>query len=67
MHFFHFLFRQLEIMNARNLRPMDSNGSCDSYVRANFVPEDKFASINKPKTNTQSKTIFPLYDEKFSM
>lgn len=58
---------QLEIMNARNLRPMDSNGTSDSYVRVNFIPEEKFTSVNKPKTNVQKSTLFPLYDEKFSM
>ncbi|XP_062536570.1 protein unc-13 homolog 4B isoform X3 [Armigeres subalbatus] len=56
---------ELEIMNARNLRPMDSNGTCDSFVRVHFIPEERFVGVTKPRTNTQSKTLFPLYDEKF--
>lgn len=54
-------------MNARELVPMDSNGSCDPFVRIHFIPEERFASVNKPKTSSQSKTLFPLFDEKFSM
>uniref|UniRef100_A0A336MP88 CSON004614 protein n=1 Tax=Culicoides sonorensis TaxID=179676 RepID=A0A336MP88_CULSO len=58
---------ELEIMNARNLRPMDSSGTSDSYVRVNFIPEEKFTTVTKPKTNVQKSTLFPLYDEKFSV
>ncbi|XP_039754928.1 protein unc-13 homolog 4B isoform X7 [Pararge aegeria] len=56
---------KLEIMNARNLMPTDSNGLCDSYVRAALLPEDAFANVEKPKTQTHSKNLFPLYDEMF--
>lgn len=58
---------QLEIMSARNLRPMDSNGACDPFVRVHFLPEPEFASVTKPKTNVQAKTLFPLFEEKFSI
>lgn len=58
---------QIEVINARNLVAVDSNGSCDPFVRINFVPEDKFNNVVKPKTNSQNKTLFPLYDEKFVM
>ncbi|XP_060801529.1 protein unc-13 homolog 4B isoform X2 [Amyelois transitella] len=56
---------KLEIMNARNLVPTDSNGLCDSYVRVALLPEDTFANIVKPKTQTHNKNLFPLYDEMF--
>ncbi|XP_052740956.1 protein unc-13 homolog 4B isoform X2 [Bicyclus anynana] len=58
---------KLEIMNARNLTPTDSNGLCDSYVRAALLPEDSFVNVEKPKTQTHSKNLFPLYDEMFSI
>lgn len=58
---------KIEVMNARNLKPMDSNGMCDSFVRVHFLPEEKFSNVLKPKTQTHNKNIFPLYDEKFSM
>ncbi|XP_055377531.1 protein unc-13 homolog 4B isoform X2 [Condylostylus longicornis] len=57
----------LEIMNARNLVPMDSDGSCDSFVKVHFMPSDKFLGVSTPKTSTQNKTLYPLYDEKFTI
>ncbi|XP_026733593.1 protein unc-13 homolog 4B isoform X3 [Trichoplusia ni] len=56
---------KIEIMNARNLMPADSNGLCDSYVRVALLPEDTFANVQKPKTQTHNKNLFPLYDEMF--
>lgn len=58
---------KIEIINARNLIPMDSNGLCDSFVRVHLLPEHKFSGIDKPKTKTHNKSQFPLYDETFSM
>ncbi|XP_058172092.1 protein unc-13 homolog 4B-like [Anopheles ziemanni] len=56
---------ELEIVNARNLKPMDGNGSCDPFVRVHFLPEERFVGVAKPKTQCHSKTLFPLFDEKF--
>ncbi|CAH2084741.1 unnamed protein product [Euphydryas editha] len=56
---------KIEIMNARNLIATDSNGLCDSYVRVALLPEDIFANVEKPKTQTHNKNLFPLYDEMF--
>lgn len=58
---------QLEIMSARNLWPMDANGSCDPFVRVHFLPEPEFANVTKPKTNAQAKTLFPLFEERFEI
>lgn len=58
---------ELEILSARNLRPMDSNGSCDPFVRVHFLPEPEFSNVVKPKTNAQPKTLFPLFEEKFAI
>lgn len=58
---------KIEVMNARNLPKMDSGGSCDSFVRIHLLPEDQFAGVNKPKTQTHNKDLFPLYDEQFVM
>ncbi|KAL4716125.1 hypothetical protein ACJJTC_013902 [Scirpophaga incertulas] len=56
---------KVEVMNARNLMATDSNGLCDSYVRVLLLPEDTFANVEKPKTQTHNKNLFPLYDEMF--
>uniref|UniRef100_A0A182J7R8 Munc13-4 n=1 Tax=Anopheles atroparvus TaxID=41427 RepID=A0A182J7R8_ANOAO len=58
---------ELEVVNARNLKPMDGNGSCDPFVRIHFLPEERFVGVAKPKTQCQSKTLFPLFDEKFEI
>lgn len=58
---------ELEILSARNLRPMDSNGSCDPFVRVHILPEAEFSSVVKPKTNAEPKTLFPLFEEKFAI
>lgn len=58
---------EIEVMNAKHLVPMDSDGNCDPFVRIHFYPEDKFLSIAQPKTKVHQKTLFPLFDEKFSM
>lgn len=58
---------EIYVMSAQKLMPMDSNGLCDPFVRIHLIPEDKFANVAKPKTATQSKTLYPLYDEQFSM
>ncbi|KAL5288048.1 hypothetical protein ACFFRR_008722 [Megaselia abdita] len=58
---------QLEIMNARNLLPMDSNGSCDSFVKVHFLPQHKFLGVSQPKTGVKQKTLYPLYEENFNI
>ncbi|XP_076251022.1 C2 and C2B_Munc13-like domain-containing protein staccato isoform X3 [Rhynchophorus ferrugineus] len=57
----------IEIMNARDLLVMDSNGTTDSFVRIHLLPEHKFIGVEKPKTKTQNKTLFPLFDETFTI
>lgn len=46
---------------------MDSNGSCDPFVRVHLLPEFEFSNVIKPKTNAQPKTLFPLFEEKFTI
>lgn len=58
---------EIDILNAKQLVKMDSDGSCDPYVRVNFYPENKFISVPQLKTRVHQKTLFPLFDEKFLM
>lgn len=58
---------EIEIMNAKSLVPMDTDGSCDPFVRIHFFPDGKFVGVTQPKTKMHNKTLFPLFDEKFSM
>ncbi|KAF7409997.1 hypothetical protein HZH68_004378 [Vespula germanica] len=57
----------IQVLNARNLRPMDSNGKCDSYVKIRLLPEEKFTDNKTPKTHVQKETLFPLFDETFNI
>ncbi|XP_021939432.1 protein unc-13 homolog 4B isoform X2 [Zootermopsis nevadensis] len=58
---------RIEILNARNLHAMDANGSCDPYVKVHLLPEEKFRTVTKPRTKTHKKTMFPLFDENFTL
>lgn len=57
----------IQILNARKLRPVDSNGSCDSYVKVRLLPEEKFTDVKLPKTHVQKENLYPLYDEIFNI
>ncbi|KAL7046723.1 hypothetical protein ACKWTF_002694 [Chironomus riparius] len=56
---------KIEILNARNLPTNELNKKCDSYVKVQFVPQQKFPHFQSFKTKVQHNTIFPLYDETF--
>jgi len=58
---------RIEILNARNLHPMDTSGLCDPYVKVHLLPEEKFTTVTKPRTKTHKKTLFPLFDENFTI
>ncbi|XP_034475507.1 protein unc-13 homolog 4B isoform X2 [Drosophila innubila] len=57
----------LKILNARNLRPMDKNGLCDSFVKVSMMPTSRFNGFTSLKTAVHNKNCFPLYDEQFSI
>ncbi|XP_044755920.1 protein unc-13 homolog 4B isoform X3 [Coccinella septempunctata] len=57
----------IEILNAKILVAMDSNGLCDAFVRVHLMPEDKFRNQEQPKTKTHNKTLVPLFDEVFEV
>ncbi|KAL7740193.1 hypothetical protein ACLKA6_003899 [Drosophila palustris] len=57
----------LKILNARNLRPMDKNGLCDSFVKVSILPTSRFNGFTSLKTAVHNKNCFPLYDEQFSI
>ncbi|KAJ8881430.1 hypothetical protein PR048_017911 [Dryococelus australis] len=81
---------RVELMNARNIRAMDTNGvsrkhlrfrhlhhskrkenktkgSCDPYIKVHLLPEEKFADIASLRTKTHKKTLFPLFDETYTI
>lgn len=58
---------RIELLNARNLKPHDANGQCDPYVKIKLVPKETFPSAPVFKSKTKKKTLFPLFDELFSV
>lgn len=52
---------QLNIIGAPNF---DLNGSCNYFVKVEFLPESEFSNVVMPKTKTQPK---PFFDEEFSI
>ncbi|XP_068717844.1 BAI1-associated protein 3-like [Montipora capricornis] len=54
----------VNVLNAKNLPPLDTNGLADPYVTLRLLPEDLFAKEVK-KTQTIKSTLFPLFDELF--
>lgn len=58
---------KLEILNAKNLVPIGTNRKCDSFVKINIVPEDRFQTFQNYKTKVETETHFPLYDEMFEL
>lgn len=55
---------QVEVLNARNLPPLDTNGLCDPYVTLRLLPEDLFGKEIR-KTEIIKNTLYPLFDEQF--
>jgi BAI1-associated protein 3 len=58
---------EIEILSARNLPPMNNDGTSDAFVKVHFSPEEQFKNVKTPQTNVQNKTLFPMFDERFEM
>ena len=55
----------VEVLNGRDLLPLDNNGLADPYVDMRLKPPVQFSNWRQ-KTQTKSKTLFPLFDETFT-
>lgn len=55
----------VEILNAKDVIPLDANGFSDPYVLIQFCPEHIFHDVPMQKTSIKKKTLNPVFDESF--
>uniref|UniRef100_A0A8D8TBQ9 BAI1-associated protein 3 n=1 Tax=Cacopsylla melanoneura TaxID=428564 RepID=A0A8D8TBQ9_9HEMI len=55
----------IEILNARDVIPLDPNGFSDPFVIVELIPKSLFPIVTEQQTNVQKKTLNPLFDECF--
>uniref|UniRef100_A0A667ZQK3 Unc-13 homolog D n=1 Tax=Myripristis murdjan TaxID=586833 RepID=A0A667ZQK3_9TELE len=56
---------RIEVLNAANLLPMDSNGFSDPFVQLCLEPRHTFAEVEPRCTQIKSCDLNPLFDEAF--
>ncbi|KAM5125789.1 protein unc-13 homolog D-like [Mantella aurantiaca] len=56
---------RVEILNAVNLLPLDSNGSSDPFVQLMLEPKHIFQAVEPRCTQVMKNELNPLYDETF--
>ncbi|XP_075558268.1 BAI1-associated protein 3-like isoform X2 [Dermacentor variabilis] len=59
----------VDVMNARDLQPLDPNGGearySDPFVILEILPRHLFPDCPQQRTRVQKKTLYPLFDESF--
>uniref|UniRef100_A0A8C2ASM6 Unc-13 homolog D (C. elegans) n=1 Tax=Cyprinus carpio TaxID=7962 RepID=A0A8C2ASM6_CYPCA len=55
----------IEVLNAVNLIPLDSNGSSDPFVQLSLEPKHIFPQVEPRSTKIKSCDLNPLFEESF--
>ncbi|XP_063228828.1 BAI1-associated protein 3 [Bacillus rossius redtenbacheri] len=55
----------VEVLNARDVIPLDPNGFSDPFVIIELLPRNVFTHCTEQQTNVQKKTLNPMFDECF--
>ncbi|KAJ8399738.1 hypothetical protein AAFF_G00408430 [Aldrovandia affinis] len=55
----------IEVLNAVNLLPMDSNGSSDPFVQLSLQPRHLFPEVEPRSTQIKKRELNPLFEEAF--
>ncbi|NXG29259.1 UN13D protein, partial [Dromaius novaehollandiae] len=55
----------VEVLNAVNLIPLDSNGSSDPFVQLTLEPRHEFPEVVARTTQCKRNELHPLFDEAF--
>ncbi|NWR31896.1 UN13D protein, partial [Tachuris rubrigastra] len=56
---------RVEVLNAANLIPLDSNGSSDPFVQLTLEPRHEFPEVVARTTQCKKNELHPLFDEAF--
>ncbi len=56
----------INVLNARNLIAMDSDGSADPYFKVRLLPTHHFPDAAVLKSKVHKSTLYPLFDENFT-
>ncbi|KAJ7316035.1 hypothetical protein JRQ81_002197 [Phrynocephalus forsythii] len=56
---------RIEVLNAVNLLPMDSNGSSDPFIQLTLEPRHEFPEVVARTTQCIKNSLHPLFDEVF--
>ncbi|KAM9371241.1 protein unc-13 homolog D [Phaethornis superciliosus] len=56
---------RVEVLNAVNLIPLDSNGSSDPFVQLTLEPRHEFPEVVARNTQCKRNELHPLFDETF--
>lgn len=57
----------VEVLNARDVIPLDPNGFSDPFVIVELLPRKVFAHCSEQQTNVHKKTLNPMFDECFEL
>ncbi|XP_033744420.1 BAI1-associated protein 3-like isoform X1 [Pecten maximus] len=55
----------VEVLNAKDVIPLDANGLSDPFVLLQLCPEHVFPNVTIQKTNIVKKTLNPIFEETF--
>ncbi|XP_062388369.1 protein unc-13 homolog D [Sardina pilchardus] len=55
----------VEVLNACNLIPLDSNGASDPFVQLSLEPRHNFPEVEPRSTNIKKCDLNPLFEESF--
>ncbi|XP_042310648.1 LOW QUALITY PROTEIN: protein unc-13 homolog D [Sceloporus undulatus] len=55
----------IEVLNAVNLLPLDSNGSSDPFIQLTLEPRHEFPEVMARTTECIKNSLHPLFDEVF--
>lgn len=57
----------VEVINAKDVIPLDPNGFSDPFVIIELLPRRVFEHCAEQQTNVKKKTLNPMFDECFEL